>query len=125
MRTKIVILLSIVLSAVLIVALGFYVCLVLVNKDIVNTSYVCIEEEKDGFLLKTYEIYDEEFKMNFNSFTIYDKNSQKELFVCPDKFRSYDLHSIGFDKYSYDVIVATGDMGDIIYKYNDGVWEKL
>jgi len=124
MSKKILIVSIIVLLIAVVVGAGFYVSLVLFNDDMTDSSYKCVETEKDNFVLSPYEIYDSESDMKFNSFVVKSKDSNTEIFSCPDKYRSYDLHSICFAEDSCDIIVSSGDVGDIVYKYEDGIWQK-
>ena len=124
MTKKVVLISSLILVALLVLSAGLYVGLVVLNDDITDESFECVESEKNDFVLKPYEIFDESLDMEFISFKICKKLSGEEIFICPDRYRSYDLHYIRFAGDSYDVIVSSGDVGDIVYKYEDGAWQK-
>ncbi|MBQ8827798.1 MAG: hypothetical protein IJZ90_01485 [Clostridia bacterium] len=79
MKKRIVIISVIIALSAVIITAGLYACLVIAQKEIVDNGYICVEQEKDNFVLKPYE--------------------------------------------SYDMIVSSGDVGDITYKYTEGTWE--
>ncbi|MBE7064298.1 MAG: hypothetical protein E7384_00565 [Ruminococcaceae bacterium] len=124
MTKKVVLIGSLIVAALLVLSAGLYLGLVVFNNDMTDDSFECVETEKNGFVLKPYETYDESLDMKFVSFKICEKSSGEEMFICQDRYRSYDLHSVSFAGDSCDIIVSSGDVGDIVYKYEYESWQK-
>ncbi|MBQ7116315.1 MAG: hypothetical protein IJN94_07870 [Clostridia bacterium] len=76
-------------------------------------------ESNGEFVLKTnlYEADDIEFM----SFCIENKKGEV-VFDSNGGWRTWDLHGIRFADDTNDVIVDSGDIGEIIYEYNGKTW---
>ena len=75
----------------------------------------------DGkYLLKTNRLYEKTGA--YVTFVIEIVDSQKVVFQCSDRYRAYDLKSITWD--SLNVIVVSGDVGTITYRFTGDSWTK-
>lgn len=75
----------------------------------------------DMYILKTS--IDEVEGMEVITFHIEDLNGEI-VYSADGYYRTFDFKGIYFAENSNDVIVETGDVGDIIYYYKDGTWES-
>lgn len=76
-------------------------------------------ENNGEFVLKT-NVY-EDSDIEFMSFCIENKKGEV-VFDSNGGWRTWDLHGIKYINDSNDVIVDTGDVGEIIYEYNGKTW---
>ena len=95
------------------------------EKDGVAEKYASYSVEKQPYTLITQIVTVDE--MEFVSFRVLD-NTKNEIVFAPDdvqsKWRTMDLKSIAFDEESYDIVVLSGDVGRITYKFQEnGTWQ--
>ncbi len=76
-------------------------------------------ENNGEFVLKT-NLYEDD-DIEFMSFYIENTKGQI-VFDSDGGWRTWDLHGIYFADDSNDVIVDTGDVGEIIFEYNGETW---
>lgn len=93
---------------------------------IVNANYVEYSESNDDFVLKTKEVvYDD----GLRAVTFYVEDADgKRVYECYDAWRLWDFKGVHFQTGSNNIIVESGDVGTVMYKYRlsdgAGVWEK-
>lgn len=93
---------------------------------IVNANYVEYSESNDDFVLKTKEVvYDD----GLRAVTFYVEDADgKRVYECGDAWRLWDFKGVHFQTGSNNIIVESGDVGTVMYKYRlsdgVGVWEK-
>ena len=93
---------------------------------IVNANYVEYSESNDDFVLKTKEVvYDD----GLRAVTFYVEDADgKRVYECGDAWRLWDFKGVHFQTGSNNIIVESGDVGTVMYKYRlsdgAGVWEK-
>lgn len=93
---------------------------------IVNANYVEYSESNDDFVLKTKEVvYDD----GLRTVTFYVEDADgKRVYECGDAWRLWDFKGVHFQTGSNNIIVESGDIGTVMYKYclsdGAGVWEK-
>ena len=93
---------------------------------IVNANYVEYSESNDDFVLKTKEVvYDD----GLRAVTFYVEDTDgKRVYECGDAWRLWDFKGVHFQTGSNNIIVESGDIGTVMYKYclsdGFGVWEK-
>lgn len=93
---------------------------------IVNANYVEYSESNDDFVLKTKEVvYDD----GLRAVTFYVEDADgKRVYECGDAWRLWDFKGVHFQTGSNNIIVESGDVGTVMYKYclsdGVGVWEK-
>lgn len=93
---------------------------------IVNANYVEYSESNDDFVLKTKEVvYDD----GLRAVTFYVEDADgKRVYECGDAWRLWDFKGVHFQTGSNNIIVESGDIGTVMYKYrlsdSVGVWEK-
>lgn len=93
---------------------------------IVNANYVEYSESNDDFVLKTKEVvYDD----GLRAVTFYVEDADgKRVYECGDAWRLWDFKGVHFQTGSNNIIVESGDIGTVMYKYclsdGAGVWEK-
>lgn len=93
---------------------------------IVNANYVEYSESNDDFVLKTKEVvYDD----GLRAVTFYVEDADgKRVYECGDAWRLWDFKGVHFQTGSNNIIVESGDIGTVMYKYRlsdgAGVWEK-
>ncbi len=76
-------------------------------------------ENNGEFVLKT-NLYEDD-DIEFMSFYIENTKGQI-VFDSDGGWRTWDLHEIKFIDNTNDVIVDTGDVGEIIFEYNGKTW---
>ncbi len=76
-------------------------------------------ENNGEFVLKT-NLYEDD-DIEFMSFYIENTKGQI-VFDSDGGWRTWDLHGIKFIDNTNDVIVDTGDVGEIIFEYNGKTW---
>lgn len=93
---------------------------------IVNANYVEYSESNDDFVLKTKEVvYDD----GLRAVTFYVEDADgKRVYECGDAWRLWDFKGVHFQTGSNNIIVESGDIETVMYKYRlsdgVGVWEK-
>lgn len=93
---------------------------------IVNANYVEYSESNYDFVLKTKEVvYDD----GLRAVTFYVEDADgKRVYECGDAWRLWDFKGVHFQTGSNNIIVESGDIGTVMYKYRlsdgAGVWEK-
>ena len=85
-----------------------------------NFEPYSIESVDKMYLLKTKKL--NENTGTYATFDIESVNEGKVIYECPDKYRTFDLKSINWD--SLNVVVVSGDVGTITYKFAEGQWIK-
>ena len=58
----------------------------------------------------------------YMTFIVEDTSENRVIYECNDVYRAYDLKSIGWN--GLDIIIKSGDVGEIIYYYDKGIWIK-
>ncbi len=76
-------------------------------------------ENNGKFVLKT-NLYEAD-GIEFMSFRIEDMKGEV-VFDCDGGWRTFDLHGIKFIDNTNDVIVDSGDVGEIIFEYKGKTW---
>jgi hypothetical protein len=61
-------------------------------------------------------------KMNGVTFIVVDANDNSMIYKCEKSWRVFDFKNVYFQEDSFDIIVETGDVGTITYKFNSGTW---
>ena len=72
------------------------------------------------FLLHTLKY--EEDSGTYASFIIESSATGKNVFLCPEKYRTMDLKSISWDDESYTVTVVSSDTGTTFFCFVDTTW---
>ena len=93
---------------------------------IVNAKYVEYSESNDDFVLKTKETV---FNDGLRAVTFYVENTDgKCVYECGDAWRLWDFKGVHFQTGSDNIIVESGDVGTVMYKYSlsgsSDMWEK-
>jgi hypothetical protein len=60
----------------------------------------------------------------YASFSIYLHKTHDKIYICPDQYRTMDLESIDWEGETYNVVVQSGDIGTVVYVYDDDSWER-
>jgi hypothetical protein len=119
----------IVVLVVIIAFIGVVACInfltFVAHREIIENAHsyepTSILSSDERFILKTERIEDE--SRIYVSFSVL--LNAKEIYRCPDKYRTMDLKSIDWDSDSYNVIVQSGDVGTIVYYYQNNNWGKV
>ena len=117
---------SVVLVACLVVLAGYYYVQWFHNTYIVNAPYTQYSESNGDFVLKTKEIVCDDGK---KAVTYYVENTEgKCIYECDSAWRLWDFKGAHFQTGSNNIIVESGDVGTVIYKYSfsngSDVWTK-
>lgn len=117
---------SIVMTACLVTLGGYLYVQWFHNTYIVNAPYTQYSESNGDFVLKTKEIvYDDGMK----AVTYYVENTEgKCIYECDSAWRLWDFKGVHFQTGSNNIIVESGDVGTVMYKYSlsngSDVWIK-
>ncbi len=96
-----------------------------VHQAIIETSHSyepMTMNSKDGSYILQTERYEDESGV-YASFIIMTQDTRNIVFECPDRYRTMDLKGIYWGDEEYSVVVESGDVGTIIYRYQDNSWE--
>ena len=90
------------------------------NNTINDSSYMYNEYTKSDD--NKYLLHIKNDENNYVSFEIILSEDNRILYMCDDVYRAYDLKSISWS--NNDIIIVSGDVGTIVYKYKNGTWIK-
>lgn len=60
----------------------------------------------------------------YATFSVELNDTREEIFSCQDRYRTMDLKSISWGDTALDILVVSGDVGSILYQFDNGAWEK-
>ncbi len=76
--------------------------------------------DNGDFMLCTHSVSEDD--TNYVTFYIKEVSDDNIVFQCEDKYRAYDLKGVEWD--NMNVVVKSGDVGEVMYLYEDGAWTK-
>ena len=119
MKKRLLIIIPIAVSALAIMV--FFFILLLTHGKIIEQAKdyepCSIASFDEAYFLNTQKVIDDKTGTYVNS-NIIETETKAVLFECPDRYRAVDLKSIDWDRDTYDVIVVSGDVGTVVYKYH-------
>lgn len=74
------------------------------------------------YVLETYLIEDNTGA--YASFFVRASDNEDKIYSCNEKYRTMDLKSISWDDSTLDILVKSGDVGNVSYKFTNNTWEK-
>lgn len=115
-------------SIIFAIAICFYLFILpfMVHQSIIEESHAYQPQtiiSSDGeYVLKTHRI--EDSTGIYASFSVILMDTQEEIFTCQARYRTMDLKSISWDDATHDIIIKSGDIGSISYRFVNNTWEK-
>lgn len=80
-------------------------------------------QSRDGkYLLIPHDA--EDSSQAYTTFTIETTDTREMVYHCPDRYRNMDLKSIAWEDRTLDVRIQSGDVGTILYAFDNGTWER-
>lgn len=124
---------KIIISSLLIIFAGslfktfyFYISPILMHQTVIENAHkykpYYVESFDGKYVLQTEKIEDNTGV--YASFHIAIKETNEIVFKSNENYRTMDLKTISWSENSLNVIVESGDVGSIIYLYDDNKWLK-
>lgn len=119
---------GIVIGVGLVVTMLYFVTssFVLWNDNVIELAYEyeAFETQSDDGEYELQVYREDENNMACATFRIVDLGRNSVVFQAQEKYRTWDLKSIGWEKDTSNILVKTGDMGTTMFLFIEGTWKK-